>query len=53
MPSGPLHGCDVLLSLSCLRSMDNLAPGVIAVELECYDGQRLIVLTGAQTNRLN
>jgi hypothetical protein len=47
----PLHGCDVLLSISCIRDVANLAPGVIAVELECYDGERLVVLTGTQTSR--
>lgn len=47
----PAHGRNVLLSVSCIRHLVNLAPGVIAVELECYDGERLVVLTGTQTSR--
>jgi hypothetical protein len=42
----PLHGCQVLLGLTCIRRLANLAPGVFALELECYDGQQLVVLTG-------
>ena len=41
----PLHDCEVLLGLSRIRNLANLAPGVLALELECYDGQRLAVLT--------
>jgi len=44
----PLHDCEVLLSLSRVRHLANLAPGVLALELECYDGQRLALLTGKQ-----
>jgi hypothetical protein len=42
----PLHGCQVLLGLTGVRRLTNLAPGVLALELECYDGQQLVVLTG-------
>ena len=46
----PEHGCDVLLGLSRIRVVTNLDTGVLAVELECYDGQRLVVLTGSRVN---
>lgn len=45
----PRHRSDVLLSLSRVRSLTHLDTGVLALELECSDGQRLVVLTG---NRL-
>ena len=47
----PVHGCDVLLGPGCIRNLANLPPGVLAVGLECYDGERLIILTGNQTSR--
>lgn len=47
----PEHGREILLSMGRIRSLTTLDVGVLALEpLECYDGQRLIVLTG---NRLN
>lgn len=49
----PLHHCDVLLGATRIRDLPNLAPDVIAVELECYDGERLVVLTGTQINPSN
>ena len=49
-PYCPVHGCKVLLTAKEVRSVANLAPGVIAVELECYDGERLFLLTGRAIN---
>lgn len=42
----PVHGRE--LGLSRLRTLANLEHRVVALELECYDGQRLVVLTGKQ-----
>lgn len=47
-PYCPVHGGRVLLTTDRLRGLSNLAEGVIALELECYDGERLLLLTGSQ-----
>ena len=44
----PRHGRRVLLGLSRIRRLVNLSPGVIAVELQCYDGELLLLLAGSQ-----
>lgn len=41
----PLHDCQVLLGPSRIRNLENLAPGLVRLEFECHDGQRLAVLT--------
>jgi hypothetical protein len=43
-----MHGREVLLGLNCVRNLANVARGVVALELKCHDGQRLVVLTGNQ-----
>ena len=40
------HGCGVPLGLGRIRDVASLARSVLAVELECYDGKHLTVLTG-------
>ncbi len=49
-PYCPRHGCQVLLTTSRIRNLSNLGEGVIALELECYDGQLLLLLTGSTLN---
>ncbi|WP_199432838.1 hypothetical protein [Qaidamihabitans albus] len=44
----PEHDAEVLLSQRRVKRLVNVEPGVIAVELVCYDGQLLTVLTGAR-----
>lgn len=47
----PRHDCEVLLGAGCLRGLTHLAPGVLALELECYDGEPLVVLTGSHVGQ--
>lgn len=44
----PRHGCKVLLGPQRIRAVRNLGPGIVAVELTCFDGEELVVLTGAR-----
>jgi len=42
----PVHDREVLLGMNRVRNLANVAEGVIALELECHDGQRIALLTG-------
>ncbi len=42
----PRHGAEVLLTERRVRSLSNLAGGRIIVDLECYDGERLRIVSG-------
>lgn len=44
----PRHGATVLLDVRRIRSVANLATGVIAIELACYDDERLVLVTGSR-----
>ncbi|MGH3466884.1 MAG: hypothetical protein ACRDQF_04010 [Thermocrispum sp.] len=44
----PQHGSDVLLGLRRIKRVVNVEPGVIEVELICYDGQVLTLVTGSR-----
>jgi|tagenome__1003787_1003787.scaffolds.fasta_scaffold20734764_4 hypothetical protein len=48
----PTHGSDVLLGIRRVRGATNVR-GLIVLELECYDGTRLLHVTGrkAETAR--
>jgi len=41
----PAHGTEVLLGFSRIRGMANV-DGLIIIDLECYDGQRVHHYTG-------
>jgi len=41
----PRHGSEVLLDQRRIRGLTNLE-GAIVVELECYDGERILLVTG-------
>lgn len=43
----PRHGGTVLLGPGRITGIHNLATGVMVVELRCYDGTPLTLLTGA------
>ncbi len=47
----PRHGSRVLLDVRRVTRLTNLADGHIAVELKCYDGERLVLVTGSQATR--
>jgi hypothetical protein len=44
----PRHAGLVLLDVRAITSITNLAEGVIAVELRCYDGEHLVLMTGSR-----
>ncbi|MFC5995685.1 hypothetical protein ACFQE5_15825 [Pseudonocardia hispaniensis] len=46
----PRHRGPVLLDVSRIRRVTNLGDGVIVVELLCYDGEPLVLLSGAQVS---
>jgi hypothetical protein len=39
----------VLLDVSRVRRVTNLETGVMVVELECYDGETILTVTGLST----
>ena len=45
----PAHGADVLLGVSRICGLVNVR-GLIVVELECYDGERIRHLTGKRAH---
>jgi len=47
----PQHGSTVLLDVRRVTRLTNLADGLIAVELKCYDGERLVLMTGARATQ--
>lgn len=44
----PRHDSDVLLGYRAIRDLVNVAPGVIVLQAECYDGTPVQVVTGAR-----
>lgn len=46
----PRHGSDVLLGFSRVQKMINVRPGVIVVELRCYDGEVIRMVTGSRAD---
>ncbi|MQA64194.1 MAG: hypothetical protein GEU86_22685 [Actinophytocola sp.] len=46
----PRHGSDVLLGYGRVRQVINVRPGVIVVELRCYDGEIVRLLTGSRAD---
>jgi hypothetical protein len=44
----PRHGANVLLGFRRLVHVVNVAPGVIALQFRCYDGEVVELLTGAR-----
>ncbi|MGI8692538.1 MAG: hypothetical protein ACR2JK_06500 [Geodermatophilaceae bacterium] len=45
----PQHGSQVLLDVRRVTRLTNLGDGVIAVELTCYDGEHLFLMTGSRS----
>ena len=45
----PQHGSKVLLDVRRVTRLTNLGDGVIAVELRCYDGEHLFLMTGSRS----
>ncbi|MGH3978162.1 MAG: hypothetical protein ACRDRZ_04035 [Pseudonocardiaceae bacterium] len=41
----PRHGARVLLTERRIRALHNTDDGIV-MELECYDGERIVVVTG-------
>lgn len=41
----PRHGCAVLLSQQRIRALHNTPDGIV-LHLECYDGERIVTVTG-------
>lgn len=41
----PRHGCRVLLSHQRIRALHNTPDGIV-LQLECYDGERIVTVTG-------
>lgn len=44
----PRHGAQVLLDIRRVTGLTNLSDGLIAVELTCYDGEPLVLVTGSR-----
>ena len=46
----PAHRSEVLLSERRVRSM-SATDDALLVEVECYDGERILIVTGRQSHR--
>jgi hypothetical protein len=46
----PRHGAEVLLTERRIRRLRNTDHGIV-LELECYDGERLVIVTGRRAGR--
>ena len=46
----PRHGSEVLLTERRIRRLTNTDQGIV-VELECYDGERLVIRTGRRARQ--